>query len=182
MRNKMALALMMLLLSACVTTQPKKDKTYITKNEANEAAFYRIDDPIQCVPYAREQSGLQIYGDAHTWWHQAKGKYERSQTPKVGAVMVLSKTTKLKYGHLAVVTKILGPHEIEVTHSNWGNTRERRCVIYNNMRVQDISRTKDWSVARFWNYEIDAFGLPYAVSGFIYPPQDMRVSFLKNID
>lgn len=41
---------------------------------------------LQCVPYAREVSGIQIYGDAHTWWDQAEGKFKRGKRPKVGAV------------------------------------------------------------------------------------------------
>ena len=40
---------------------------------------------LQCVPYARQLTGIQIFGDAHTWWGQAAGKYERGRAPKVGA-------------------------------------------------------------------------------------------------
>ncbi|MFY8142871.1 MAG: CHAP domain-containing protein, partial [Caulobacter sp.] len=29
----------------------------------------------QCVPFARLMSGIQIFGDARTWWSQAAGKY-----------------------------------------------------------------------------------------------------------
>jgi hypothetical protein len=29
---------------------------------------------LQCVPYARQVSGIQIYGDAWTWWDQAAGR------------------------------------------------------------------------------------------------------------
>ena len=43
--------------------------------------FYKVDDPIQCVPYARGVSGIQIRGNAHTWWRQAEGRYERSNEP-----------------------------------------------------------------------------------------------------
>ena len=41
----------------------------------------------QCAPYAREISGIQIFGNANTWWSQAAGKYERGNAPKVGAVL-----------------------------------------------------------------------------------------------
>ena len=30
----------------------------------------------QCVPFARLMSGIQIFGDARTWWSQAAGKYD----------------------------------------------------------------------------------------------------------
>src|SRR3954466_9883037 len=46
--------------------------------------------PLQCVPYAREHSGIKIYGDAYTWWDKAAGKYAREQLPEPGAVMVLN--------------------------------------------------------------------------------------------
>ena len=50
-------------------------------------AIAEDDDGLQCVPYARQVSGIQIYGDAHTWWGQAAGRYERGSVPQVGAVM-----------------------------------------------------------------------------------------------
>ena len=39
---------------------------------------------LQCVPYARQVSGIRIFGDAHTWWDQAAGHYARGNRPKVG--------------------------------------------------------------------------------------------------
>ena len=47
---------------------------------------------LQCVPYARETSGVEIFGNAKTWWGQAAGRYERGFTPKVGAVMAFKPT------------------------------------------------------------------------------------------
>lgn len=168
MKNRSFLALAYLLtylLVGCVTTTGRE----ADNPPPNKGAFYSIDAPIQCVAYAREVSGIPIYGDAHTWWYQAKNAgYKRGHVPRDGAILVLSKTSKLKYGHLAVVTKVLNEREIEVTHSNWGDNHDRRCVIYNAMRVQDLSNEGDWSRVRFWNYEINGWGLPYAVSGFIY--------------
>src|SRR3982750_166961 len=40
----------------------------------------------QCVPFARAASGIQIYGDAWTWWSQAEGRYRRGQTRRGGGV------------------------------------------------------------------------------------------------
>ncbi|MBU6372483.1 MAG: hypothetical protein KJS97_07095 [Alphaproteobacteria bacterium] len=31
-------------------------------------SILRPPKPLQCVPYARERSGIDIYGDAVTWW------------------------------------------------------------------------------------------------------------------
>jgi hypothetical protein len=77
--------------------------------------------PQECVPYARQVSGIQLYGDAWTWWDgAAAGRYQRGETPQPGAVLVLRKTPSLFHGHVAVVTNLIGPREILVTHANWG--------------------------------------------------------------
>lgn len=82
--------------------------------------------------------------------------------------MVLSQTSKLRHGHVAVVKKIVNSRLIEVSHSNWGYNRSTRSKIYNRMRVKDISANNDWSVVRFWDYPSGTFGSAYPVSGFIY--------------
>ncbi|RZJ82850.1 MAG: CHAP domain-containing protein, partial [Massilia sp.] len=58
----------------------------------------------ECVPFARAASGIQIWGDAWTWWDQAKGRYARGNTPRVGAVFAFAKSNKLPLGHVAVVS------------------------------------------------------------------------------
>ena len=68
--------------------------------------------PLQCVPYARDHSGVKIYGDAYTWWDQAAEKFTRAQTPASGAVMVLSGYAGPDRGHVAVVQENhLGPRD-----------------------------------------------------------------------
>src|SRR5262245_54809989 len=46
--------------------------------------------PQQCVPYARNHSGVAIWGDAYTWWDQAAGRFGRTRRPVTGAVMVIA--------------------------------------------------------------------------------------------
>lgn len=150
--------LSLFLLSACATEKylpPESPVRYVSK-------------PVECVPYAREVSGIEIYGDAHTWWNRAKPRYECGQEPRIGAVLVLSKTSKMTSGHVAVVKSIVNSRKITVTHSNWGNNRTRRKVIYYAMPVEDISANNDWTRVRFWNYEEGVYGFPYAAKGFIY--------------
>ncbi len=121
---------------------------------------------LQCVPYAREQSGIPIRGDAWTWWHQAKGKYSRSRQPTVGAVLVVGKTKKNRYGHLAVVTRIISDREIVVNHANWLNKGR----IHLDTPVRDVSPRNDWSAVRFWYTPGNVLGKStYPVEGFIYP-------------
>jgi len=132
--------------------------------------YYKIAQHIQCVPHARKVSGIPIRGDAHTWWPQAEGRYTRSKdTPKVGSVMVLSKTDRLKFGHVAVVKRVIDDRTIEVEHANWGGTLPERKIVYTRMPVKDTSDNNDWSRARFFNYPSGTFGRNYRVSGFILP-------------
>jgi surface antigen len=141
------------------------------------AEGYYIKKPIQCVPYARKISGLNIHGNADTWWYQAPKKgYAQGKKPQPGAVLVLKKGRKLKYGHLAVVKEILSDREIEVAHANWGSDRKTRSFIYERMRVKDVSPNNDWSLLTFWNKYIDSYGLPYKNHGFIYPPVEMAMA------
>jgi hypothetical protein len=128
-----------------------------------------VAHPVQCVPFAREVSGIQIYGDAHSWWSRAEPRYRRGQTPQPGAVLVLARTQKMQHGHLAVVREVIDSRRINVTHSNWGNDRRTRRMIYDSMRVEDISAKNDWTRVRFWNPHDQVFGFPYVAYGFIYP-------------
>ncbi len=169
-----------LLLFGCTSQAPAPIKTpgvnveskrySVPPPKPKQKDFYRLSEHTQCVPYARKISGIPIRGDAHTWWYQAKEKgYKRSSRPKVGSVMVLSKTKRLRFGHLAVVKRVIDSRNIEVEHANWGGTRETRMIAYRNMPVVDTSKNNDWSSARFWNYPSESYGSVYAVSGFIYP-------------
>lgn len=121
---------------------------------------------LQCVPYARELSGIQIRGDAWTWWNQAAGRYERSPRPAVGAVVVFKQTSRNRYGHLAVVTRIVNSREIIVTHANWLNKGE----IHIDTPVFDVSAKNDWSAVRVWYTPKNILGINvYPVNGFILP-------------
>lgn len=137
--------------------------TFITAGCATTGAAY-----MQCVPYARENSGIEIYGNAYTWWDKAKSRYSRGNNPEPGAVLVLSKTNKLKYGHVAVVKKIKDKRKIEVAHANWGKDLIGRGNIYNSMDVVDVSKDNDWSRVRFWDYASETYGYIYPVRGFVY--------------
>src|SRR5262249_9880211 len=56
-----------------------------------------------CVVYARQASGISLDGNAGAWWSQAEGRYERGQTPAVGAVLVFRPSGHMPVGHVAVV-------------------------------------------------------------------------------
>lgn len=150
----------LLFLAACSTGGGRFDTAM--------AAGRYVSEPMQCVPYARQVSGVQIRGDAHTWWPQAQGRYGRGSMPAPGAVLVLASTSRMRHGHVAVVKRVVNNRQIDVTHSNWGSDRKTRSMIYDRMRAEDVSPYNDWSSVRFWNVQTGAFGFPYAAKGFIY--------------
>lgn len=125
---------------------------------------------LQCVPYARQLSGIQIYGDAHTWWKQSKGRYERGTAPIQGAVLSLKSHGKMRLGHVAYVSKVLDNRNILLSHANWSPINGRRGQIERNVAAVDVSPNNDWSRVKIWYAPIGDLGkTAYPVNGFIYP-------------
>lgn len=126
-------------------------------------------DFLQCVPFARRASGVEIYGDAWTWWEQADGQYPRGRRPAVGAVMAFDSTGVMRYGHLAVVSRLTrDPRVVMVDHANWGSDGDTRGVIHAGVPVRDVSPENDWSQVQVMN-TLGSFGRTNPVRGFIYP-------------
>ncbi len=124
---------------------------------------------LQCVPYARQASGVQIFGNANTWWGQAAGKYDRGTEPKVGAVMTFKATKGNPLGHVAMVSKIVSDREVLVDHANWSLIGGRRGHIERGARVLDVSASGDWSAVKVWYATIGDMGrTTYPLHGFIY--------------
>jgi surface antigen len=124
---------------------------------------------LQCVPYARQVSGVQIRGDAHTWWSQAEGRYARGYTPRVGAVMAFKPHGKMRLGHVAAVSRIIDSRTVLLRHANWSLINGRRGQIEDNVRAIDVSPNNDWSEVRVWFDPIKALGgTHWPVTGFIY--------------
>ena len=119
----------------------------------------------QCAPYAREISGVDIHGNANTWWGQAAGKYQRGAAPKVGAVMAFAPTSRMRVGHVAMVSKIVSDREVLLTHANWS----RRGGIETDVRAVDVSAAGDWSEVKVWYGPLGDLGTSaYPIKGFIY--------------
>ncbi|MCW1427672.1 CHAP domain-containing protein [Novosphingobium sp. JCM 18896] len=124
---------------------------------------------LQCVPYARQVTGVNIYGDAHTWWSQAEGRYARGREPKVGAVMAFRPFGNSHLGHVAAVSKIVDSRTLLISHANWSPINGRRGQIERNVRAVDVSPNNDWSQVRVWFAPIKALGgTAWPVTGFIY--------------
>lgn len=135
----------------------------------------KAEDYLQCVPFARELSGIQIYGDAHSWWDQAAGVYERGSTPVEGAVLSLPSYGAMQLGHVAVVRKIVDSRTILISHANWSPINGRRGQIERKVMARDVSDNNDWSLVRIWYAPIGKLGTTaFPVNGFIYPAHPAR--------
>jgi hypothetical protein len=127
----------MLALAACASSPPTPSvagRGLIGPTEGESAA-------VECAPFARALSGVQLYGKAADWWWKADGLYVRSSTPAVGGVLVLRRSARLAHGHVGVVSA----REIRVTQANWVRHR-----VYADMPVVDLSADNDWTLVRVW--------------------------------
>ncbi|HRK41928.1 MAG TPA: CHAP domain-containing protein [Gemmobacter sp.] len=116
---------------------------------------------IWCVPFAREASGIQLKGNAGTWWGKAAGLYNRSRLPQVGAVMNFASSRKMPMGHVAVVSNILDSRRIQIDHANWVRNK-----VTLDQTVIDVSEANDWSQVRVVNAD-GSLGRVNPVHGFI---------------
>lgn len=127
------------------------------------------DDYLQCVPYARQVSGIAIYGDAWTWWDQADGRYARGSRPKIGAVMSFAPYGGMRLGHVAAVSRVIDRRTVLLRHANWSPIDGRRGQIEDNVRAIDVSPANDWSEVRVWYAPLGDIGTTHwPVNGFIY--------------
>jgi surface antigen len=130
----------------------------------------------QCVPFARLISGIQIFGDAWTWWQQAAGRYETGFTPRAGAVLCFKPTSRMRLGHVAVVSQVLTDRVVQITHANWSPIEGSRGKIEKDVTVIDVSPEGNWSEVKVWyDPNRDLGGSTYATHGFIYPDASARM-------
>ncbi|WP_419809558.1 CHAP domain-containing protein [Sphingomonas sp.] len=136
---------------------------------AQAPAASLLDYVGQCVPFARAASGVQIYGDAWTWWSQAAGRYQRGHSPRAGAVVVFSRTGRLPLGHVAVISRVVEKRVVLLTHANWSRLNGARGHAEQDVTLFDVSPANDWSEVRVWFRDSDGLGgSTYPVDGFIY--------------
>jgi surface antigen len=120
----------------------------------------------QCVGYARQASGVEIRGNANTWWGQAEGRYARGKLPRAGAIMAFKSNRAMPLGHVAVVSQIISDREVLLDHANWS----RGGRIEHGVRAVDVSDAGDWSAVKVWFGPIGDLGKRVnPVAGFIYP-------------
>lgn len=121
---------------------------------------------LQCVPYARIVSGVEIRGDALNWWDAAEGRYKRGHKPRKGAVLAFRPAGPMTLGHVAVVSRLLDDRRVLIRHANWsvpGSIEEDVLMI-------DVSAQGDWSAVRVWHSPTGRMGArTNPTYGFIYP-------------
>jgi len=133
---------------------------------------------LECAPFARQVSGIRLYGDAYTWWDQAAGRYGRGTTPVPGGVLVFRRTSRLNAGHVSVVSQVVSGREIKVTQANWVHRR-----IGRDEPVVDVSPGNDWSAVRVWWAPSGGLGVTtYPAYGFISPSSHPRSDLVAGLD
>lgn len=148
--NRRWTPLIALLLSACGSGQ-------------RNAVSVGTSTALECAPFARQVSGIQLYGEAYSWWDQAAGRYGRSTSPVPGGVLVFRRSGRLGSGHVSVVDRVVSDREITVTQANWVHRQVTR-----DEPVIDVSADNDWSEVRVWWAPSRSLGnTVYATYGFI---------------
>jgi surface antigen len=135
---------------------------------AAAADFGFGDGGISCVPFARAVSGIDVTGDAATWWDNAAGRYGRGAHPEPGGVLSFRAIDQMPLGHVAVVARILDSRRITVDHANWDNAGG----VARGVAVMDVSPNNDWTQVRVALGDGGDFGAVYPTDGFIYKHPD----------
>jgi surface antigen len=132
----------------------------------------------QCVTFARAFSGVQIFGDAWTWWQSATGKYKKGGEPEAGAVLVFKKTDRMTRGHVAVVSDVVTERVVQITHANWSPINGRRGQVEQDVTMIDVSDAGDWSEVKVWYGPLaDLGGSSYPTYGFIYQKPEAKLTY-----
>ena len=133
--------------------------------------YVRGGSALQCVPFAREHSGIALVGNALTWWSKAAGTYERGSRPEPGAVLNFRATGRMNLGHVAVVSRVVDSRNVQIDHANWSS----RGAISRNISVIDVSPNNDWTAVRVALAQANEYGSVYPTYGFIYDRPDRGV-------
>ena len=156
-------------LSLAALAAPASARSTIAIDDENGGSSRELPAFLQCVPYARDVTGIQIYGDAWTWWKQAEGRYRRGHTPRAGAVMAFKPYANSRLGHVAAVSKVVDSRTVLLRHANWSEMNGRRGQKEDNVLAVDVSPANDWSEVRIWHGPSQQLGSRHwPLFGFIY--------------
>lgn len=151
------------------TSPSSKSKQTLLKGAK---AQYGYRGGMQCVTYARANTGVQLSGNAANWWDAASGVYARGQAPERGSVLNFRANGHMRLGHVAVVSQVVSDREILIDHANWAGPGVGRGGITRGMSVIDVSPNNDWSAVRVGLGQSGSYGSVYPTYGFIYDRPD----------
>ncbi len=168
-------AALVLLAAGPALAEPGDRPAWEGTRASPSSARGELEAYVQCAPYARAVSGIQIFGEARDWWERAQGRYATGAAPRAGAVMTFRATRALPLGHVATVSRVLDPRRVLLDHANWSPVDGRRGRIEKNVLAIDVSPANDWSAVRVWYAPLGAVGTSaWPVAGFIYPQRGAR--------
>ena len=123
-----------------------------------------IGGGMQCVTFARAETGIELSGNAANWWDNAAGVYDRGNTPEPGAILNFRANGRMRLGHVSVVRSVVSSREILIDHANWSS----RGGISRSVSVVDVSADNDWTAVRVRLGGTENYGAVYPTYGFIY--------------
>jgi surface antigen len=127
---------------------------------------------IQCVTFARADTGIELSGNASSWWDHAAGVYQRGNAPEPGSVLNFRANGAMRMGHVAVVSEVVDGRTVIIDHANWGGPGAVRGGVSRNISVVDVSPGNDWSAVRVALGHSGEYGSIYPTYGFIYNRPD----------
>jgi surface antigen len=137
----------------------------------NKARHQASTGGISCVPFARSDSGISLTGNAWTWWDNAAGSYARGNVPEPRSVLAFRSNGRMRLGHVAVVSRVINPRQVEIEHANWSASGVRGAIA-RNIPVVDVSEANNWTAVRVGLGRSGKFGSVYPTHGFIYDRPD----------
>ncbi len=158
-----------LLAATAVFTVPASAPAFAARHHqiAHHRQVAGVSHVIQCVAFARADSDVALPGNAVNWWQNAEGIYARGTAPEVGSVLNFRANSRMRLGHVAVVTQLIDSRSIRIDQSHWHANGISRDVV-----VIDVSQNNDWSAVRVAIGREGTFGSIYPTYGFIYPRAD----------
>ncbi len=151
-----------------------------TFSRANAYGSGHSGGGIQCVTFARADTGIELSGNASAWWDNAAGVYQRGARPEAGSVLNFRANGSMRMGHVAVVDQVVDTRTIEIDHANWGGPGAVPGGISRAISVVDVSPANDWSAVRVALGHSGEFGSIYPTYGFIYNRPDRGTMVAAN--
>lgn len=149
--------------------------------KGGKVRYAMVDPGIQCVPFARAATGIELKGNATNWWDAADGVYERGNRPEPGSVLNFRSTGRMRLGHVAAVVAVVNSREVEIDHANWAGPGVPKGRITRGISVVDVSDDNDWSAVRVELGRSGEYGSVYPTYGFIYDRPDRGVMVANNL-